>query len=415
MASISYRERYLASTPRSRAYFERAAESLVGGTTRTTVYLEPYPPTVVRGHGSRVWDLDGNERTDLLNNYTALILGHAHPDVVAAVQSVAERGSAFAAPTEHELTLAELIKDRLPSVERLRFTSSGTEATMFAMRIARAVTGRPMIAKMKGGYHGTHDYAAAPEGVGIPDDVKALVIDLPFNDAAAAEQLLEPRKERVAAVIVEPILGSGGVIPGDPAFLQRLRELTSVWGMLLIFDEIISFRIDSHGAQGVYGITPDLTTLGKIIGGGFPVAAVGGRADVMDVLDQRRGRDFVAHGGTYNGNPVGTAAGVATMERLTPAVYTRLNGLGERIRVGLDDLFERTGAPASVTGIGSLFNIHHTGGDPGYLPELGLGLMTEGYWIAPRGMGCTSEPMTEETVDGFLGACERVITSLETV
>src|SRR5262249_49181911 len=153
-----------------------------------------------------------------------------------------------------------------------------------------------------------------------------------------------PYKDRVAAVIVEPILGSGGVIPGDPGFLQRLRELTSGWGMLLIFDEIISFRIDPRGAQGVYGISPDITTLGKIIRGGCPAAAVGGRADVMEVLDQRRGRDFVAHGGTYNGNPVGTAAGVATMQRLTPEVYARLNGLGERIRVGLDDLFERTGA-----------------------------------------------------------------------
>jgi len=409
VAGTAYRDRYLASTPRSRANFERAAEALVGGTTRTTVYMDPYPPTVVRGQGATVWDLDGNARTDLLNNYTALILGHAHPAVVAAVERVAQGGTAFAAPTEHELRLAELIKERLPSVERLRFTSSGTEATMFAMRVARAVTGRPMIAKMHGGYHGTHDYAAAPDGVGIPDEVKALVIDLPYNDAAAAEALLEPHRERVAAVIVEPILGSGGIVPAEPGFLQRLRELTRAWGMLLIFDEIISFRVDPHGAQGLYGVTPDLTTLGKIIGGGFPVAAVGGRAEVLEVLDQRRQAPFLAQGGTYNGNPVGTAAGVATLEALTPDVYQRLNALGERIRVGLDDLFERTGAPASVTGIGSLFNIHHTGSDPRYLPELGLGLLTEGFWLAPRGLGCTSTPMTDKTVDAFLDACERVI------
>jgi glutamate-1-semialdehyde 2,1-aminomutase len=408
----TYLDRYLATTPKSRAYFEQATNSLVGGTTRTTVYMEPYPPCVVRGLGASVWDLDGNERTDLLNNYTALILGHAQPDVVAAAWRAAEHGSAFAAPTEHELRLAELIRARLPSVERLRFTSSGTEATMFAMRVARAATGRPMIAKMEGGYHGTHDYAAAPAGVGIPDEVKALVLDLPFNDADEAERRLAPHRDRVAAVIVEPILGSGGVIPAEPAFLRRLRELTTAWGMLLIFDEVISFRIGPGGAQAEYGVRPDLTTLGKIIGGGFPVAAVGGRADVMAVLDQRRGGDYVAHGGTYNGNPVGTAAGVATLERLTPDVYERLNGLGARVRAGLDDLFERKGVPAHVTGVGSLFNIH-ANGDPRLLQELVLGLLTEGYWLAPRGMGCTSTPMTEATVDGFLEATEKVVDNLD--
>jgi glutamate-1-semialdehyde 2,1-aminomutase len=407
----AYLDRYLASTPRSRAYYERATDALVGGTTRTTVYMEPYPPCLVRGQGSSVWDLDGNERTDLLNNYTALILGHADPEVVAAAQRAVDEGSAFAAPTQHELRLAELIKARLPSVERLRFTSSGTEATMFAMRIARAVTGRPMIAKMEGGYHGTHDYAAAPSGVGIPEAVRELVLDLPFNDADEAERRLEPHKDRVAAVIVEPILGSGGVIPAERTFLRRLRELTTAWGMLLIFDEVISFRVGPGGAQAEYRIRPDLTTLGKIIGGGFPVAAVGGRADVMAVLDQRRDADYVAHGGTYNGNPVGTAAGVATLERLTPDVYERLNGLGDRVRVGLEDLFERKGVPAHVTGVGSLFNIH-AAGDSGYLKELVLGLLTEGYWLAPRGMGCTSTPMTEATVDGFLEASEKVVDAL---
>ncbi len=415
--------RYLAATPKSRAYHERAVQALTGGTTRTTVFFDPYPPCVERGQGATVWDLDGTPRIDFLNNYTSLILGHAHPVVVEAVRWAAERGSAFAAPTENELRLAELIKARVPAVERLRFTNSGTEATMFALRCARAVTGRPLVAKFEGGYHGTHDYAASPAGVGIPDEVKALVLDLPFNDADGTERLLAQHRDRVAAVIIEPVQGAGGVIPADRAFLQRLRDLTRAWGMVLIFDEIISFRIAPGGAQEYYGIQPDLTTFGKIIGGGFPVAAVGGREEVMAAMDQRRGSGYIAHGGTFNGNPVGTAAGIATLELLTPEVYQRLNALGERVRMGLGDLFERRGVPASVTGIGSLFNIHATRapihdsravqrGDAAYLRALMLGLLLEGFWLAPRGMGCISTPMDEGTVDALVDATERVLDEL---
>lgn len=417
--------RYLAETAKSRAYYERASRAFAGGTTRTTVYFDPYPPCIARGEGYSTWDLDDNKRTDFLNNYTALILGHANPAVVDAAQRATAMGSAFAAPTPHELRLAELIKARIPSIELLRFTNSGTESTMFALRVARAVTGRSMIAKFEGGYHGTHDYAAAPTGVGVPDEVKALVLDLPYNDSDGTERALEPYRDRVAAVIVEPVLGAGGVIPADPAFLKRLRELTSAWGIVLIFDEVISFRVAPGGAQAYYGVQPDLTTLAKVIGGGFPVAAVGGRADFMSVLDQRRGAGFVAHGGTYNGNPVGTAAGVATLEQLTPEVYTRLNRLGERLRAGLSDLFERRDVPLSVTGIGSLFNIHATrdtvwstrvlqNSDIAYLREMMLGLMTEGFWLAPRGMGCVSTPMDEGVVDSLVDATDRVLDQMQT-
>jgi len=335
-----------------------------------------------------------------------------------------ELGSAFAAPTEYEVALAERIKARVPAVERVRLTNSGTEATMFAIRCARAVTGRPMLAKFQGGYHGTHDYAAAPAGVGIPDEVKRLVVDLPFNDAEGAERALEPYKDKVAAVIVEPVQGSGGIIPADRAFLQRLRELTTAWGIVLIFDEIISFRIAPGGAQGFYGVAPDLTSFGKIVGGGFPVAAVGGREDVMAAMDQKRGGSFVAHGGTFNGNPVGTAAGIATLDAMTPDEYDRLNRLGERVRMGLGDLFERRGVPATVTGIGSLFNIHATRepirdnttvqrSDQSLLRGMMLGLMTEGYWLAPRGLGCISTPMQDSEVDGLVAATERVLDALE--
>ncbi len=419
-----FAERYIAANPRSRDYFERAAQALTGGTTRTTTFFDPYPPCIDHGAGSATWDLDGNRRTDFLNNYTSLILGHAHPAVVEATTRAMELGSAFAAPTEYELRLANLIKARVASVERVRLTNSGTEATMFAMRMARAITGRSMIAKFEAGYHGTHDYAAASVSSGIPDEVKALMLDLPYNDIEGTEQRLERYKDRVAAVIIEPVQGSGGVIPADKAFLERLRELTSAWGMLLIFDEVISLRISPGGAQEYYGVSPDLTTMGKIIGGGYPVAAVGGREEVMAAMDQRRGTGFVPHGGTFNGNPVGAAAGIATLERLTPDVYERLNVLGERVRMGLGDLFERRGVPATVTGIGSLFNIHATRevvrdnravqrGDARFLKALMLGLMNEGYWLAPRGMGCISTPMDESTVDGLVAASERVIDQME--
>ena len=217
------------------------------------------------------------------------------------------RASAFAAPTEVEIELAEEIRRRLPSVEKLRFTNSGTEATMFAIRAARAFTGRDLVARFDGAYHGTHD-TVLPGSPGVPDAVSSLVIDLPWGDLDGIERVLAGRERSVAAVIIEPVQGAGGVRPADPAFLRSLREMTSEIGAVLIFDEIIAFRIGPSGAQGVFGVTPDLTTLGKIIGGGYALAAFGGRAEIMDRFDARR-PGALSHGGTFNGNPVAAAAG----------------------------------------------------------------------------------------------------------
>ncbi|MGH7922697.1 MAG: aminotransferase class III-fold pyridoxal phosphate-dependent enzyme, partial [Candidatus Dormibacteraceae bacterium] len=249
---------YRRANPRSQALHERAIRSLPGGTTRTTVSFGPFPAAMARGQGARIWDVDGNERLDFLQNYTALILGHAHPAVVAAITERAARGTAFAATNEEEVALAEELCRRVPSVERVRFLNSGTEATMFAMRAARAFTGRPAIARIEGGYHGTHDLAEVsahpaldgagpadaprpvPDSAGTPRWAVENTVVLPFNNADAAEAILRREASRLAAVIVEPVLGAGGMIPPAPGFLERLRGVTAELGLLLIFDEIIS-------------------------------------------------------------------------------------------------------------------------------------------------------------------------------
>jgi glutamate-1-semialdehyde 2,1-aminomutase len=420
-------DRYIEATPASRALYERAVGSLPGGNTRTTLFVQPYPFYFDHGIGCRVYDVDGHERIDFINNYTSLILGHAHPNVVAAIQRQVGRGFSAAAPSELEIGLAEAIKRRLPSIDLLRFTNSGTEATMLALRAARAHTGREKVAKIAGSYHGSHDYAAvdvAPIGAGpsdaraqnagIPAAVAETIVMLPFNDAAAAERIIEAHWRELAAVIVEPVLGAGGVIPAQPEFLRALREATQRHGIVLVFDEIISFRVGYGGAQGHYSIRPDLTTLGKIIGGGLPVGALGGREQIMARFDPRR-PDHIGHGGTFNANPLTMAAGLATLETLTPDEYTRLEALMADLQPKLLTLFSSLDIPAQVTHIGSLFNLHLTGtpvvdyatactGDRQLLARIYLAALNHGVAFTGRGMGCLSTPMTTTEIDAFVAA-----------
>ena len=399
---------YLAKTPGSAALFERAAASLPGGSTRTTIFSAPYPPYMTRGAGLRTWDVDGNEYRDFLGNYTSLILGHAHPEVVAAVEAQVRRGSAFAAPTEAEIELAEEIRRRLPSVERIRFTNSGTEATMFAIRAARAFTGRPLVAKMEQAYHGTHDTAVAWTP-GVPDGIGDLVIELPWNDPAGVERALAGRERDLAAIIIEPVQGAGGVRAAPPEFLDCLRDLTARIGALLILDEVIAFRIGPNGAQGrLGGIRPDLTTLGKIIGGGYASGAFGGRADVMDQFDARRSGSLV-HGGTFNGNPVAAAAGLATLRHLTPERYDELERLTDRLRATIGEGIAREGLDARVDSVASIFQVFPGSSlvpPDGLSPQAAmfLGLLLDGFQLAPRGMGSLSTPATEEDVDALAAA-----------
>jgi len=306
----SVEEQFRATTTRSRELYEQALQVMPGGVTRTSIYSEPYPIYAARGEGCRVWDVDGTRRLDLVVNYTALVAGHAHPAVVEAIREQAARGTSFAAPNPPEVALARELVERIASIEKIRFT------------------------KVEGGYHGSHDLVQDPEVAGTLPDVGEFAVVIPYNDAAGATAILDRHGAELAAVIVEPILGSGGMIPADPEYLRALRAACDRHGSLLIFDEVISFRVARGGAQELYGIRPDLTTLGKVIGGGLPVAAFGGRADVMELLDPRR-PGFLPQAGTLNGHPLGMAAGVATLALLTPEVYAELDRRGERTREGL--------------------------------------------------------------------------------
>ena len=399
---------YLARTPRSRQLFERATGSLPGGSTRTTVYTAPYPPYIAAGGGLTVRDVDGNVYRDFLGNYTSLILGHAHPAVVAAVEAQVRRGSAFAAPTETEIELAEELRRRLPSLERVRFTNSGTEATMFAIRAARAFTARPLLARFERSYHGTHD-GVMTGTAGVPDAMSGLVIELPWEDTAGVERALRGRERDLAAIIIEPVQGAGGVRAASPEFLAFLRAYADRHGALLIFDEIIAFRVGPHGAQGVFGVRPDLTALGKIIGGGYAIGAFGGRADVMAIFDARRAGS-ISHGGTFNGNPVAAAAGLATLRELTPEVFARLDALGERLRAQVEGAIERDGLDARIAVVGSLFQVWSGEGVSAVatgvsgMPELFLELLLQGFYVAPRGMGAVPAIATESDIDDLAAA-----------
>ncbi len=429
---------YTAKTTRSRALHEEALAVMPGGNSRTTTFFDPYPFYIQRGQGAHIWDADGTDRLDFNGNYTSLILGHAPPDVVKAVQQAAEQGLSFPGPTEHEVRLAELLKGRVPSVESLRFTNSGTEATMNAIRLARAFTGRQKVAKFEGAYHGTHDWVMVsvsgdpkaggsrkrPKSVawsaGIPPAVLKHTVVLPWNDAEACEQILAAEGPQLACLIVDPLMCNAGLLAPAEGFLQRLRAATSRHGIVLIFDEVISFRVAWGGAQERFGVRPDLTTFGKIIGGGLPVGAFGGRTDIMDFYDPRQGGGRISHGGTFNANPVTMAAGVATLNALAPEAYTRLDALGERLRGGVTRLLAATRRKGQVSGAGSLFWLHWTSEpltdyrsarakDREAPMRVFLGLLNEGILLTQRGLGACSLAMTDEDVDRFINALARVL------
>jgi glutamate-1-semialdehyde 2,1-aminomutase len=426
-------DRFRQKTPKSAEHNARARHRLPGGDTRTATYYQPYPANMVRGKGCRLYDVDGNEYIDMLNNYTSLIHGHAHPRVMEAARAQLENGSVFGSATEIQYIHAEHLCERVPSLEQVRYCNSGTEATLFAMRAARAFSGKEMFIKMDGGYHGSHDYIevnvfpgsgteASEEGLparhvepGAPKSVLKDMLVVPFNDLDAVEGLLKKYKDQIAAVMLEPMMGALGMVPPRPGFLSGLRELTERYGVLLIFDEVITFRISTGGIQLADGVTPDLTALGKIIGGGFPVGAFGGRKDIMAVFDPNQPNP-VMHSGTFNGTDVIMAAGLATLELYDQETVERVNRLGEKLRKGIDQAFKNAGMTGHATGRGSLAQIHWRLGEvaramhtvegfflAGDLPRyLHLELMNRGFYSAPRGMLVVSTPMDENVIDKFL-------------
>ncbi len=362
---------YQDSSRNSAKLYQRARCVLPGGNSRHTVFHPPYPLYARRGEGCRVTDADGNERIDFANNYTTLIHGHRHPAIIAAVREQLDRITTVAMPTESEIELAETLCGRLSGVDQIRFANSGTEAVMAAIRGARAHTGRYKIAKVEGCYHGGYDFAEVsecppaaawgdsrkPDSVATcaatPQGVLDDVIVLPWNDADATRGLIRRNAADLAAVLIDPVPMRMGFCRGEDRYLREIRDLTAEWGIVLIFDEVLCFRLGYRGAQGYLDITPDMTVLGKLIGGGFPVGAVGGKRQFMSVFDPTIGAR-APHSGTFFANPVTMAAGKACMEMLTPDAYERIGALGERLTRGLHEALSITNVDGQVVGLESM-------------------------------------------------------------
>jgi glutamate-1-semialdehyde 2,1-aminomutase len=423
---------YRARTAKSCQLFEAAKTVLPGGDTRSVLYFPPYPTFVERGSGCRVWDVDSNEYIDFLNNYTSLVHGHAHPVIVEAVCNQVKRGSAFASPTETQIQLAKRLQSRMPSLEQVRFCNSGSEATLMAIRAAKAFTGRNKVLKLEGGYHGHHDAAivntantartSLDEQPGVFRGIVTDVVSIPANDLESATKVFETYQDDLAAVIVEPVMGAAGVIPLEPVFLNQLAEASRSTRTVLIFDEVITMRLAYGGAQQIYGLRPDLTTMGKLIGGGLPVGAFGGRAEIMALFDPASAR--LHHSGTFNANPATLAAGIAALDSLTEEAIAHINQLGERLRSRLREVIETAGIDAQLTGIGSLVGIHFTRGlirnyrdvleaPRNLLSVLHLLLLNCGIMTAPRGLFCTSTVMSESEIEQFVDAFEDSITAIK--
>lgn len=431
-------------SPKSAALMEGAKKVMPGGDTRASAHFMPYPLFMTHGEGCRIFDEDGHALIDFMNNFTSLIHGHAYPPVVEAVTKQVALGSALAAPTRSQVELAELIVSRVPSVETMRFCSSGTEATLMALRCARAVTGRDKVMKMEGGYHGSYELAevslvplphlagqadrpvSLPVDASIPQSALDDAVVTPLNDASVAIRLIEANASELAAVIVEPMLGSMGMVPATREYLKALREVTEKHGIVLIFDEVITLRASEGGMQQVLGVTPDLTAMGKIIGGGLPAGAIGGRRDFMDVFNPERA-DPVMHASTFSGNPLTMAAGLAAMSAFDQREADRINALGDRLRGGITGAFAAAGVRGHASGTASLANVLFTDElmenaraslgsmiDAGHITKaFHLGLVRRGIFPASRLMFAVSTPMDEAEIDAAVAAVADTLEELK--
>ena len=353
---------------KSEALFAEAQKYIPGGVNspvRSFNAVGGTPPFIARGKGSRVWDVDGNEYIDYLGSWGPLVLGHSHPAVVEVLIKTAESGTSFGAPVEQEVELAKMICTALPSVDSVRLVSSGTEACMSAIRLARAFTGRDKIIKFAGCYHGHADGLlvkagsgalthGTPTSAGVPESYASETLVAEYNDIESVEKFFAANPSGIAAVITEPVAGNMGVVPPAPGFLEALRKVTQDNGALLIFDEVITgFRVGPNGAQGLFNITPDITTMGKIIGGGLPVGAYGGRKEIMEMVAPL-GPMYQA--GTLSGNPLAVSAGIATLTELSkPGVFERIDGLTQRLTEGVTAAFQKAEIPATINRVGSMF------------------------------------------------------------
>ena len=427
---------YAARNPRSRRQYERGRTVMPGGVAKGAYFSKPYPLFLVSGEGCYVTTLDGQRLLDCANHHTAGILGHRHPAVMEAVQEQLARGFALGGPTTVEYELAREMTERVPSLERVRFAGSGGEAAQNVLRLVRGWTGRQKIAKFEGAFHGRVDALevsvgppldeagpqsaprAVPQGRGFERGAAEDTVILPYSHPEAVERLLVQHRDELAAVWLDP---RAGILDADREFIRHMRLITEELDLLLVMDEVVAFRVGPGGLQEQCGIRPDLTTFGKIIGGGFPIGAFGGRADLMDLLDDARGGTGYMHSGTFHGHPVALAAGLATLRTLTPAAYEHLAALGDALRTEANALFGRLGVAAQAVGDGSLFGIHFTAeplrdyrslatadGEQAY--RVYLQLLAQGVMLSSGlGMCALSLPMDRSHVAAVLTALERAV------
>lgn len=401
---------YAARNPRSGEIARRAAHSLPGGNTRTSLWYDPFPLCMIRGEGSRLTDADDHRYIDFLGEFTAGIYGHSPAVIREAVIAALDDGINLSSHNRREGELAELIRQRFPSMALVRFTNSGNEANLMALAAARAWTGRDKVLVFQGGYHG--GVLAFPPGGSRANAPYDFVVAR-YNDLDGVRTLIAEHAASLAAILVEPMQGAGGCVPGDPAFLAMLREAASQVGALLIFDEIQTSRLALGGRQSLLGLRPDLTTIGKFFGGGMAFGCFGGRQDVMGQFDPRR-PDALAHAGTFNNNTLTMAAGSAALRHLlTAEALDALNAAGDQVRTDLLALFESEGAPFTASGLGSLMNIHPTGPADAIAPLrrlLFFDLAEQGIYIAPRGLIALSLCITPEDIAAFMDAMRRFLT-----
>lgn len=419
-----YENDYRKRTPKSQVALEEACKYLPGGETRGEQWFSPHPIWCEKAYGCKITDLDGNEYIDFHNNATSMVLGYGNPKVIAAIKQQLEKGpTAMGVMAPNLIRWAEILCRRVDSVDKVRFANSGTEAVMMAVRAARAFTGKDKLLRIEEGFHGFYDpLVYPPDTNGLPISVLADSIAVPWNNKEAAERAITENKDKLAAMIVEGYLGSGGRVAPRDGYLEFLRKVTAANNVLLILDEIQSFRLDYGGIQRIYGIKPDLTVFGKIIGGGLPVGAFGGREDIMQQFSPKV--YTVYHSGTFNGNPVTAAAGIAALEQLDTDEIARINKLGESLTSGMGNVFTKLKIKGQVTGIGSLRGIHfsqvpvvdaRTAGEANkdVLAVIQLMLLERGIFTSRKCLFAISTPMTQKEIDTVVQAIDEIMTELK--
>ncbi|MBH62064.1 MAG: aspartate aminotransferase family protein [Alphaproteobacteria bacterium] len=413
------RDKYGAANPNSREYYESARNSLTGGLGRSSLYFQPFPLAFSHGEGAYIWDVDDHRYADFMGDYTAGIYGHNHPITRRVILETFDNGIALNGPHKHEAPFAEALCKRFPAFEQIRFANSGTEANIWALSLARVVSGKSHVMAFEGCYHGgvfNFEHGLAPVNYPIP------WVMAPYNDLDGTSALIDTHEHELAAVIIEPMVGAQGCIPAETDFLKGLREITEEKGIILIFDEVMTSRLGPNGYQGEVGITPDLTSVSKYLGGGLTFGAFGGRADLMTRYDQA-GEDPLPQAGTFNNNVLTMTAGLAALEEIyTESAARDLNDRGDDFRHRLNELAKTHGVPVQFTGYGSMLNIHFTA-DPILSPQdmhktdlrkrdlFHFDMMDQAQYLARSGMIVLSLPMTDSEIDSFVAAVDEFFAS----